>query len=140
MFAMFHRRRDRARLGDAPLPAVIALWLPVVAWMAAIYYGAALSSVPGPAAAVSDTVLHMAGYAGLALLTLRATAARQLVRRHARRPGAGARDRHGARPDGRVEQMFVPTRFAEWRDVGNDVIGALLGLLPAWAWGKIRTE
>ena len=22
-----------------------------------------------------------------------------------------------------VEQMFVPSRFAEWRDVGNDVIG-----------------
>jgi VanZ family protein len=29
-----------------------------------------------------------------------------------------------------VEQMFVPSRFAEWRDVGNDVIGALGGLSP----------
>jgi VanZ family protein len=37
------------------------------------------------------------------------------------------------------EQMYVPTRMAEWRDVGNDVIGALLGLGPAWAWSKIRS-
>jgi VanZ family protein len=39
-----------------------------------------------------------------------------------------------------VEQMFVPGRFAEWRDVGNDVIGALGGLSAAWAWGKLFKE
>ncbi len=41
--------------------------------MAAIYYGSAMSTVPEAAAAVSDSWLHIAGYAGLAVLTLRAT-------------------------------------------------------------------
>ena len=39
-----------------------------------------------------------------------------------------------------VEQMFVPSRMAEWRDVGNDVVGALAGLMAAWAWGKLLKE
>ena len=119
---------------------MIGLWLPVVAWMAAIYIGAGLRQIPGPAAALSDTVLHMAGYAGLALLTLRATA-------RGRRAGvtAGAvaaafviATVHGLTVE--WEQMYVPTRMAEWRDVGNDMLGALLGLAPVWAWSKIRSE
>ena len=53
---------------------MISLWGPVAAYMAAIYYGAALSQIPGPAAQLSDTVLHMGGYAGLAIVTARAVA------------------------------------------------------------------
>ena len=98
--------------------------------MAAIYlHGASLRRVtPGRSRRVSDTVLHMAGYAGLALLTLRATA-------KGRWSGVTARAMtlafviavvHGLSVE--VEQMFVPSRLAEWRDVGNDVIGALAGL------------
>ena len=118
---------------------MISLWLPVAAWMAAIYYGAGMSAVPGPAAAISDTFLHIAGYAGLALLTLRATA-------RGRWPGVtpGAlvlafviAAVHGLTVEWR--QIYVPSRSAEWRDVGNDVVGALAALIPAWAWSKIRT-
>jgi len=36
------------------------------------------------------------------------------------------------------EQMYIPTRMAEWRDVGNDVIGGLAGVVLAAAWSKIR--
>lgn len=115
------------------------LWLPVAAWMAAIYYGSAMSSVPGPAASVSDTFLHMSGYAGLALLTLRATArgAWAGVTLGALAAALAIATIHGLT----VEwlQMYVPTRYAEWRDVGNDVLGALAALIPAWAWSKIRT-
>ena len=119
---------------------MISLWLPVAVYMAAIYWGAALTQVPGPASLVSDTVLHMGGYAGLVLLTLRATAG-------GRWAGVTARAMtvafviavvHGLSVE--VEQMFVPSRFAEWRDVGNDVIGALAGLGAAWAWGKLFKE
>jgi VanZ family protein len=119
---------------------VISLWLPVAVWMAAIYWGAALTQAPGPVAGISDTVLHTASYAGLALLTLRATA-------RGRWPGITARAMtlalviavvHGMTVE--VEQMFVPSRMAEWRDVGNDVIGALAGLFAAWAWGKLFKE
>ena len=117
---------------------MISLWLPVVAWMAAIYYGAGMAQVPGPVASVSDTVLHMAGYTGLALLTLRALA-------QGRWRGVTASTLalalviatvHGMSVE--VEQMFIPTRMAEWRDVGNDILGASLGLAVAWAWSKIR--
>ena len=65
---------------------MIGLWLPVVVCMAAIYYGVrAEPACPGPPRAVSDTVLHMAGYAGLALLTLRATSRGTLGGRDVRR-------------------------------------------------------
>lgn len=115
------------------------LWLPVAAWMAAIYYGSAMSSVPGPAAAVSDTVLHMTGYAGLALLTLLATARGKWtgVTFGALAIALVIATVHGLT----VEwlQMYVPTRYAEWRDVRNDVLGALVALIPAWAWSKIRS-
>ena len=116
---------------------MISLWLPVAVYMAAIYYGAALTQVPGPAARLSDTVLHAGGYAGLAILTLRATARGQ-------RSGITARAMilafviatlHGITVE--VEQMFVPSRFAEWRDVGNNAIGAAAGLAAAWAWSKL---
>ena len=118
---------------------MIGLWLPVVAWMAAIYYGSAMSSVPGPAAAVSDSVLHISGYAGLATLTLRATSRGKWagVTFGALALALVIATVHGLT----VEwlQMQVPTRSAEWRDVVNDVLGALLGLLPVWAWSKIRS-
>ena len=119
---------------------MISLWLPVVVYMAAIYWGAALPQIPGPVAGISDIVLHMAGYTGLALLTLRATA-------RGRWSGVTARAMtlafviavvHGMTVE--VEQLFVPSRFAEWRDVGNDVIGVLVGLSGAWAWGKLFKE
>lgn len=116
---------------------MIGLWLPVAAYMAAIYYGAALTQIPGPAARLSDTVLHMAGYAILALLTLRATAGGRWsgVTLRALALAFAIAVVHGATVE--VEQMFVPSRFAEWRDVRNNAAGALAGLLAAWAWGKL---
>ena len=119
---------------------MISLWLPVAVYMAAIYYGAALKAVPGPAANISDTVLHMAGYAGLAIVTLRATAngTRAGMTRRAMILAFVIATIHGMTVE--VEQMFVPWRFAEWRDVGNDVIGAAAGLAAAWAWGKLLKQ
>ena len=117
---------------------MISLWLPVIVVMGAIYWGAALppDEIPGPVASLSDTILHMSGYAVLALLTLRATA-------KGRWSGVTGRALtlafviaviHGLTVE--WEQMYVPLRFAEWRDVRNDVFGAVLGLAPAWAWSQ----
>ena len=117
---------------------MISLWLPVVAWMAAIYYGAGMAAVPSTVASISDTVQHVFGYVVLAVLTLRALAG-------GRRDGVTTRTvwlaliistLHGMSVE--WEQMYIPTRMAEWRDVGNDVVGASLGLAVAWAWSKIR--
>ena len=109
--------------------------------MAAIYYGAAAPDVP---AAVddwfSDTVLHAGAYTVMALLTLRATA-------HGRWAGVTRGTMiaafvismlHGAS----VEwiQMYVPTRFAEWRDVWTNAAGAAAGLGLAWAWSIMRRQ
>jgi VanZ family protein len=116
---------------------VISLWLPVALFMAGIYVGAALPGTPGPVA-TSDTVLHVGAYFALALLTLRATAG-------GRWDGVTGRalilafiiaTLHGASVE--IEQMFVPTRLAEWRDWRNDVIGATASLFLAWGWGKMK--
>jgi VanZ family protein len=117
---------------------VISRWLPVALYMGAIYYGAGMSQTPGPAAQVSDTVLHVGGYAGLALLTLRATSGGRWsgVTPRALLLAFVIATVHGATVE--IEQMFVPTRFAEWRDLWNDAIGAALGLAAAWGWANSR--
>lgn len=116
------------------------MWLPVAIYMGAIYYGAALSVMPGPAASLSDTVLHMTGYAGLAVITLRATAGGTWagVTAGAMLAALAIATLHGMSVE--VEQMFVPSRFAEWRDVGNNMIGAIGGLAAVWAWGKLLKQ
>lgn len=108
--------------------------------MAAIFYGSLMPVVPSPVAETfSDTVLHGGGYFLLALITLRAVA-------HARWLGVtlsallvawGISMVHGAA----VEwlQMYFPPRMAEWRDLGNDALGAGLALLLAGAWGIMRS-
>jgi VanZ family protein len=108
--------------------------------MAAIFYGSLMPTVPGPVADnFSDTALHGGGYFILALLTLRGLA-------RGRWPGVtlsallvafAISVTHGAA----VEwlQMYAPTRMAEWRDLGNDAIGAGLALGLAGAWGIMRS-
>lgn len=117
---------------------MISLWLPVAVYMAAIYYGAALPDVPGPAALLSDTILHMGSYAGLALVTLRATAGARWsgVTRQALVVAFVICVVHGLTVE--WEQMYVPTRYAEWRDAGNNAMGAALGLAAAWAWSIMQ--
>ena len=117
---------------------MIPLWTPVALYMAAIFYGASLSTVPGPVASFSDTILHGAGYFGLALVTLRAVAGGRWSR--VTRGGLllawGIAVLHGAAVE--WMQMYVPSRTAEWRDLANDAIGAGLALVAAGAWGIIK--
>ena len=82
----------------------------------------------------------MGGYAGLAVVTLRAVAGGRWsgVTHRALALALVIATVHGISVE--VEQMFVPSRMAEWRDVGNDVVGALAGLFAAWAWGKLFKE
>jgi len=118
---------------------LIALWTPVALYMAAIFYGASLSSLPEPVdSRFSDTFLHSAGYFGLALVTLRALAGGRW-----RGVSIGAVFSawcisviHGAAVE--WMQMYVPTRSAEWRDLRNDAVGAALALVLAGAWGIMR--
>jgi VanZ family protein len=109
--------------------------------MAAIYYGATAPDVPAPVGDwFSDTVLHAGAYTVMALLTLRATAKgrRAGVTRGTMIAAFAISMLHGVS----VEwiQMYVPTRFAEWRDVWNDAAGAAAGLFLAWAWSIMRRQ
>ena len=107
--------------------------------MAAMYYGAAIPVVPPPVADwFTDTVLHIGAYVVLSIVTTRATAGGQSR-------GVTARALllafiismlHGLSVE--WMQMYLPTRFAEWRDVGNDVAGTVAGLGVAWAWSIMR--
>jgi len=117
---------------------VIGRWLPVAAYMAAIYYGAALPDVPGPAGGIPDTVIHLGGYAVLALLTLRATSGGRWsgVTRRALVAAFVIAMIHGLTVE--WEQMYVPSRYAEWRDVRNNAAGAIAALAAAWAWGRMK--
>lgn len=119
---------------------MIQLWAPVVVYMAALFYGASMASVPGPVGNwFSDTILHSAGYFVLGLVTLRAVA-------RGRWAGVTAAAAavawvislvHGAAVE--WMQMYIPTRMAEWRDLANDGIGAAVALGAAWAWGIMRS-
>ena len=120
---------------------MIGLWLPVVVLMAAIYYAATVPDVPAPIGHwFSDTVLHAGAYTVMALLTLRATAKGRWagVTRGSMIAAFVLSMLHGVS----VEwiQMYVPTRFAEWRDVWNDAAGAAAGLGLAWAWSIMRRQ
>ena len=117
----------------------MSLWLPVAVYMAGIYYGATLAVVPAPVGNwFSDTVLHAGGYTVMALVTLRGTpgGTRRGMTRAAMLIACAISMLHGLS----VEwiQMYVPTRFAEWRDVWNDAAGVLAGLGAAWAWGIMK--
>jgi VanZ family protein len=113
------------------------LWLPVVSYMAAIFYESSLSDVPGTDG-IPDFYLHTIGYAGLALTTLRATA-------RGRWTGVTVRaailawfitTAYGASDE--WHQSFTDGRSPEIRDVRNDAIGALAAVGLAGAWGIMK--
>ena len=113
------------------------LWLPVIAYMAGIFYASSLPNPPVPAG-VSDVSLHEAAYFGLTLLLIRALARGRwsgvtmatLASAWMIAVAYGVTDEW--------HQSFVPNRFAELRDLGSDAIGAFVATVVAGAWGIIR--
>ena len=107
--------------------------------MAAIFYESSLSEVP-VAEGIPDTFLHAAGYALLALVTLRATARarwsgvtlKAVVLEWAITTAYGASDEW--------HQSFTPWRSPELRDIRNDAIGALVAVGAAGAWGIMKRK
>ncbi len=115
------------------------LWAPVVVYMAAIFYASSLSVIPGPVGSwFSDTVLHMACYGGLAVVTLRALAG-------GKRAGVTVgvvtvawliATLYGVTDE--FHQIYVPGRTPELRDLANDAVGALAAIGAAGAWSIMR--
>ncbi|MGE0461149.1 MAG: VanZ family protein [Vicinamibacterales bacterium] len=115
----------------------LTLWGPVAAYMAALFALSSQATLPG-VSLTPDWTQHGMAYAGLAIVTLRATAG-------GRWSGVGARAvslawviaaLYGVTDE--WHQAFVPGRMADVRDVAADAVGAALGLAAAWAWSIIR--
>jgi len=123
-------------------------WVPLVLWMAAIFYGSSRTSLPGPLSWPSTEgfilrkTTHIFEYAGLFVLLQRALAAR----RPSISQGTSQIERKGP-PLGQastlipafglsllfalsdeLHQSFVPQRDAQLLDVGWDVLGVTGGL------------
>lgn len=107
-------------------------WLPVLLWMAAIFYVSAQPDLPHHPEATMDLIIkklgHMLEYGILAVLALwalrgggRVTTARNLICALAIAGLYAISDE--------MHQHFVPGRNARTLDVGFDLLGALLALL-----------
>jgi VanZ family protein len=115
----------------------VSLWLPVVAYMAAIFVASSLSNPPVPSD-VPDVSLHEAAYFGLTLLLIRALARGRwsgvtlatLTAAWIIAVAYGVTDEW--------HQSFVPNRHSEMRDLGSDAIGAFAATIVVGAWGIIR--
>ena len=114
--------------------------LVMLAYMAGMY---AFSAIPGRSLAglgwsyVFFDFLHVPLYAGLAVVTLAALEGPPLVRIGAALAiclGFGFLDE--------FHQIYVPGRVFSWSDLGNDALGALLGitLRESWATPGLRAE
>jgi VanZ family protein len=105
--------------------------------MGAIFFASSLPDPPVPQD-VPDVSLHEVTYFGLTMVVLRALARGRwsgvtlatLAAAWTIAVGYGATDEW--------HQSFVPSRHAEWRDVGSDAIGAAVAAVVAGAWGIIR--
>jgi VanZ family protein len=115
----------------------LSLWLPVVFCMAAMFAASSIQNPPLPPG-VADVSLHQAEYFGLTLLLVRALAGGRWagVRFATLALAVIIAVAYGATDE--WHQSFVPTRQAEWRDLGSDAIGASAAAIVVGAWGIIR--
>jgi VanZ family protein len=106
-------------------------------YMAAIFVVSSMPRAPLPDR-VSDKTAHVAAYALLAVLVVRACAG-GLPARITARTGILAlvvTVAYGASDE--LHQACVPGRTADLLDVAADAAGAAIGVGLCWAWGIIR--
>jgi VanZ family protein len=118
--------------------SLLSLWLPVIAYMAMLFYLSSLSTLPAPPGKISYEGVHVLAYAGLAVVTARALA-RGRWRHVTARIVAGAvaiSTAYGLSDE--YHQSFVAGRDASAIDLLADAIGSILGTGLLWAWGIIR--
>jgi VanZ family protein len=114
------------------------LWWPVWSYMAAIFVESSLSNLPSPPGGLTDKDVHVALYAGLAAVLLRALAGgswRGLTLRRALGAAIIAA-LYGVLDE--FHQRLVPGRSFETMDMVANAAGAALASATAWTWGIIR--
>lgn len=124
-------------LPSALSPAWIGLWLPVIAYMAMLFWFSSLSKLPTPPGALSFYHVHMAAYAGLAALTARAAAkGLRSVSWTAVFAAVVISSLYGVSDE--YHQMFVPGRTFDVLDMAADAFGSVAGACAMKAWSIIR--
>ena len=115
----------------------LSLWLPVVIYMAAIFYGSSISDPPVPSD-VPDINLHLVAYFGLMMVVARAVCggAWAQLTNAALAISWCITVAYGASDE--WHQMYVPHRHAELRDLAADAIGAFVAAVLLKAWGILR--
>ena len=120
-----------------PLTPFVSLWAPVVAYMAMLFGFSSLSTLPSPPGDLSFYDVHVAAYAGLAVLTARATG--RGLRDVSWRAAVGAMlisSLYGVTDE--YHQLFVPGRSFDVLDMLADTIGSVAGASAVGAWSIIR--
>jgi VanZ family protein len=114
----------------------LALWGPVVLYMA-IIFGSSSIREPGLPGALPDKALHGFVYAGLGLLFLRGFAQGSLdrVRLGSVVAAVGATTLYGLIDE--VHQQWVPPRTFEVADIVADLTGAAIATTVALGWSII---
>ncbi len=114
---------------------VLYRWLPVVAWMATIFFLSAQPDLPHPSSGWLDWVIssaaHLFMFAVLAILWARALG-------RGRRSwliAVGLTCLYALSDE--FHQLFVPGRHADPWDLAFDALGAVLGV-GGWAWLERR--
>jgi VanZ family protein len=118
----------------------LALWGPVVGYMALVFYASSLSELPALANRVSDKLEHGLAYAGLGVLLLRALAGglRGPVRRTSVVLAVAIAACYGVSDE--LHQHFVPHRSMDAYDLLADTAGAVAAAGALYAWGIIRAR
>ena len=117
----------------------LSLWLPVIAYMAVIFYVSSLTDPPLPGG-MSDKSGHWLGYLGFGIVVSRAVAGGLPARITGRIALIAMAIATAYAGSDELHQLFVPGRFADVRDLFADAAGALAGVAACWAWGIISVR
>lgn len=116
----------------------VALWAPVVAYMALIFGLSSIAQPPDLPAELSDKTGHLALYFGLSALLVRALAGgwRKRVTPIVACLAVVMATLWGVTDE--VHQHFVPPRQMDAWDIAADTVGATLAALGAYAVSRFR--
>jgi VanZ family protein len=118
----------------------LALWAPVVGYMAAVFYASSLSVLPTLANRVSDKLEHAVAYGLLAALLVRALAGglRRPIALSVAILAVVIAACYGISDE--IHQHFVPHRSMDPYDLLADTTGAVSAAGALYAWSIIRAR
>jgi VanZ family protein len=118
------------------LTRILRLWGPVALYAAVIFYTSSQSDIALPEA-IGDQAIHPVEYTVLGILIVRALAGGLPARITLSTALLGVALTFAYGLTDEFHQMFVPGRFADWRDLVADAIGGAIAAVICWLWGII---